>query len=75
MLPGADHDYYSEFASASSLSVQVQDAGGRIETYPISIYNDTGDCGIAHRPFLHRRPLLKPNFSRAKRGRLGIRTP
>jgi hypothetical protein len=74
-LPGADHDYYTEFASASNLSVQVQDAGGRIETYPISIYNDTGDCGLAHRPSLHRRPLLKPNFSRATRGRLGIRTP
>jgi hypothetical protein len=75
MLPGADHDYYSEFVSASSLSVQVQDAGGRTETYPISIYNDTGDCGLAHRPFSRRPTRQKPTFSRAARHGVGIRTP
>jgi len=58
LLPGTDHDYLSQFSSASSLSVQVQDAGGRTESYPISIITLPPECGARHRP-LHRGRTIK----------------
>ncbi|MGD0968787.1 MAG: hypothetical protein ABR949_10905 [Candidatus Aquilonibacter sp.] len=62
-LPGTDHDYLAEFSSASSLTATVQDAGGRTETYPISIVTIPTECGIAHRP-LHRGPRVRARIVR-----------
>lgn len=58
LLAGTDHDYLTQFSSASSLSVQVQDAGGRTESYPISIVTIPAECGARHRP-LHRGPRVR----------------
>ncbi len=75
VLPGTDHDYFTEFSSVpSSASVQVEDAGGRTETYPISFVTLPIECGSATRPFYTRpRPTLK--FSRAAKAKVGIGTP
>ena len=68
LLPGTDHDYLSAFTSVpSNFSVQVQDAGGRTESYPISIVTLPDECGARHRS-LHRGPRVRARF-------VGKRTP
>ena len=67
LLAGTDHDYLTQFSGASSISVQIVDAGGRTETYPISTFTVPVECGITHRP-LHRDPRVRPHF-------VGKRTP
>ena len=75
VFPDADYNYFAEFSSVpGSQSVQVQDPGGRTETYPISFVTIPIECGVAHRPF-YTRPRPKPRISRAHRAKVGIGTP
>ncbi len=71
-LPPSDHNYFTEFSSVpSSQTVQVQDAGGRTETYPISFVTIPVECGVAHRPF-YTRPRPKPRMARSHKSKVGI---